>query len=357
MMSFLVLHTVTSVYDLPVEGVRMEGATLAHIEQCMARNVWSLAYGHNDDMKAAPSTMIASGTASCLWLLGTPLMMSLLLTVSGGSVRHADCKDYPASSWYPFKLIERHGDPFATWRPFASFVYFFSSLITVGAVANMFALMAQVSDYMYPNYAAMALCKEAGWIPVSAESTLFYNGTFMNVMTSTFRGKTGADLSGAADFQMAKLSWYGTDVGTPEGRREFYEDAWIWQGYMQAMYLRVILIAVLAAAVLGYGNFFTTGGNDHGKEGSVYKKFTTEEKLDHDLALVEKRSGSTKGELQQLYMHDLVFLDSVLKESGINNILHRMQIINLLKTDEKEGREAQKHRRKSISDMTKAGQA
>jgi hypothetical protein len=326
------LQTVTSVYDLPVEGVRMEDVTLTHIEQCMSRNSWSLAFGHNDDMKAAPSHLIGYATATCLWQLGTPLMMSLLLTISGGSVRHADCKTYPASSTFPFSLIERHGEPFATWRPFASFIYFFATGITVAGIANIFSLMALVTDYMYPNYAVMTLCKEAGWIPVSAESPLFYNGTFINAMSSSATSTSTANSwSGASDYLIERLSWHGSEAGTIDTAQEFYHDAWIWEAYIDALFMRLILIVFLTAAILGYGNFFTTGGNAKGQEGSVSRGYTREQKLEHDFALLVKRSGITEEGLAR-YTHDLLFLDSILKESGINDIYDRMQIIDKIKT-------------------------
>jgi hypothetical protein len=299
----------------------------------MSRNSWALAFGHNTDMKASPSTMIGVATATCLWQVGTPLMMALLLTISGASVRHADCKTYPASSMYPFSLIKRHGDPFATWRHFASFAYFFATIITIAGIANIFSMMALITEFMYPNYAAIVLCKEAGWIPVNAsdDSSLFYNGTFINAMSSGVASLAYVNSwSVAADHYISKLVWHGSEAGTLETKQEFYDDTWIWDSYIDGLFWRLVLAIVLTCLVLGYGNFFTTGGNNQGKQGSVSVGYTKEQKIHHDFTLLMQRSGLTQEGLA-LYKHDLLFIDSILKESGINSIYDRMQIIDKIK--------------------------
>ena len=117
----------------------------------------------------------------------------------------------------------------------------------------------------------------------------------------------------------------------------WYGDGWAVNEYYLA-WLMVIACLIPCATILGYANFFAAGGNTHLKNGASplttdWAPQTDAEKLKEHLLIIKAQSNLTHADLKA-HEDNPLYLDAVLKDSGISNTGDRLKVINHIRAEE-----------------------
>jgi len=205
--------------------------------------------------------------------------------------------------------------PIAKWMHWSGFVYTILIFQFAFGIVATAMVIGCLTCTMFPNYAAVSACEDAGWEldPLTSSPGIerYIGGSFIG------RGVLGVNNSMYQEFAwLTDPLLYDVPVNAHE-----YSIFIPWANWCM---ICVLGAPILSFFVAGQGVFAASNGDHRPTPWAV--KWTAEQAMESNFELVESISGFNRTALKA-FQTDRIFLEHILESAGIGEIGDRLRMI------------------------------